>query len=92
MPQALTLMNGPEMGLVTDAGESGLLAALDAPFMNDTQRLEAAFLATLSRRPRDAERAQFVDYLQSRPPAERMVALSDVVWALLNSAEFSLNH
>lgn len=92
VPQALTLMNGPEMGLVTDAGESGLLAALDAPFMNDTQRLEAAFLATLSRRPRDAERAQFVDYLQSRPPAERMVALSDVVWALLNSAEFSLNH
>ncbi len=92
VPQALTLMNGPELSMVTDAAQSGLLAALEAPFMNNEQRVEAAFLATLSRQPRDNERAQFVEYVQSRPAAQRSQALGDVTWALLNSAEFILNH
>ena len=92
VPQALTLMNGPELGFAVDRAQSGLLAALDAPFLNDEQRVEAAFLAALSRLPRDHERAQFVEYVQSKSMTDRKQALGDVVWALLNSAEFTLNH
>jgi hypothetical protein len=92
VPQALTLMNGPELAAITDAAQSGLLAALDAPFFDDAQRVEAAFLATLSRWPRDNERTQFVEYVQSKPADQHQRALGDVVWALLNSAEFMLNH
>ena len=92
VPQALTLMNGPELTSITDAAQSGLLTALDAPFLDDDGRVEAAFLATLSRRPRDLERSQFVEYLRSRPVDQRKQALSDLVWALPNTAEFTLNH
>jgi hypothetical protein len=92
VPQALTLLNGPELNRVTDAAQSGLLAALEAPFLNDPQRVEVAFLATLSRWPRDNERAHFIEYVESTPSVQRTRALGDVVWALVNSAEFALNH
>ncbi len=92
VPQALTLLNGPELNAVTDAATSGLLTALEAPIFNNESRVEVAFLATLSRPPRDTERSQFVEYVQSRPLDQRKQALSDVVWALINSAEFLLNH
>jgi hypothetical protein len=92
VPQALTLLNGAEPNALADAAQSKLLAALDAPFLDDAQRVETAFLATLSRPPRDDERSQFVQYIQDTPPDRRQAALGDVVWALVNSAEFMLNH
>ncbi len=92
LPQALALMNGPELSEATDAAASGLLAALEAPFLDDEQRVETAFLAALCRPPRDLERSQFLEHLQAKSPAERPKALGDVVWALLNSSEFILNH
>ncbi|MGD9722882.1 MAG: DUF1549 and DUF1553 domain-containing protein [Pirellulales bacterium] len=92
VPQALTLMNGAEMVALTTSAEGGLLAALEAPFLDNTQRVEMAFLGSLARRPTDAERSQFVEYLQTGPAAERQRALGDIVWALVNSAEFMLNH
>ena len=92
LPQALALMNGPELSEATDAAASGLLVALEAPFLDDDERVETAFLAALCRPPRDLERSQFLDHVQAKPTAERPKALGDVVWALLNSAEFILNH
>jgi hypothetical protein len=92
VPQALTLMNGPDLAQLTDAAQSGLLAALSAPFLDDGARVDAAFLATLARRPEGHERTKFVEYVTSKPEAERPRALGDVVWALVNSAEFMLNH
>src|SRR5205085_8918857 len=49
--QALMLMNGRTMADITASGKSNLLAALDAPFMNDEDRVEALYLATLARPP-----------------------------------------
>ncbi len=92
VPQALTLMNGPELNQATDAVQSSLLTALEAPFLTERQRVEAAFMATLARLPRDSERASFVEYVESKPADQRKAALGDVVWALVNSAEFALNH
>jgi hypothetical protein len=47
-------------------------------------------LATLSRYPHTDERESFVDYVSQA--ADPRSALGDVLWALLNSAEFTLNH
>jgi hypothetical protein len=93
IPQALTLMNGPLLGDMLDLGTSDVLNALEAPFFTERQRIATLFLATLSRPPSVSEEAKFLSYVESRlTEAERKRARSDVLWALLNSAEFSLNH
>jgi hypothetical protein len=90
--QALTVMNGSVMADVTGS-TSGLLGALDAPFMSDEDQIDALYLATLSRMPRAGELQASVTYLTD-PTAgsDRHAALSDVLWALLNSSEFTFNH
>ena len=91
--QALMLMNGRATAGVTGPDTSSLLGALEAPFMNDADRIEALFLATLSREPDDDERMMFAEALaESKTPAERTAAISDMFWALLNSTEFAFNH
>jgi hypothetical protein len=92
--QVLLLLNGPEVTSATTSPASGLLAALDAPVLSDRERVEILFLATLSREPREQELLQSLARL-TRATAdniERSTALGDILWALYNSAEFSLNH
>ena len=93
VPLALTLMNGAAIRQATDLSQSDLLLALDAPFFTGEEQVEVLFLSALSRPPSDEERTHFVDYVKSASgnPGNRQ-ALSDVLWALLNSAEFAFNH
>lgn len=96
--QALTLMNGQFVGEATSPTRSELLTALlEAPFLDDRGRIEAAYLATLSRRPtaKELDKAlAFVDKAASGEDAKkrRTETLADVFWALLNSTEFVFNH
>jgi Protein of unknown function (DUF1549)/Protein of unknown function (DUF1553) len=93
IPQALTLMNGQVVRQATDLSQSDLLLALDAPFFTDEQRLDVLFLSTLARPPSDEERAWILEYVQAGgTKSDSLEALGDVLWALLNSAEFVLNH
>jgi hypothetical protein len=92
IPQALSLMHGTLVQGSTELGTSGLMQSLEAPFFTDAQRLETLFLATLSRYPNEAEQGEMLDYLAAADPAQRRAALGDVLWALLNSAEFTFNH
>jgi hypothetical protein len=94
IPQALTLMNGRMVRDATDIANSDILASLDAPFFaGEADRVETLFLSTLSRFPTEEERAKFVTYAERRAnEGQRRKALSDILWALLNSAEFALNH
>lgn len=89
IPQALTLMNGTSIRQATDLMQSDLLRALEAPFFTTESRVETLFLSTLSRPPTNDERAKFVRYVEGINSRE---ALGDVLWALLNSGEFMLNH
>jgi hypothetical protein len=93
VPLALTLMNGDATRQATDLSQSDLLLALDAPFLTSEEQVEVLFLSSLSRPPSAEERKQFVDYVKSASgnPGNRQ-ALSDILWALLNSAEFAFNH
>ena len=93
IPQALTLMNGRLIGSATGLASSGLLKSLDAPFFTDAQRVEVVYLATLSRRPTEAEAEVVRQYLSDREAGVSVLQpLGDVLWALLNSAEFAMNH
>jgi hypothetical protein len=93
VPQALTLMNGPLMRQATDLSQSDLLVALDAPFFTDERRIEVLYLSTLARLPDDAERSKFGAHVdRAAGEVDRRRALGDILWALLNSAEFTLNH
>ncbi|MCH7729208.1 MAG: DUF1553 domain-containing protein, partial [Planctomycetes bacterium] len=93
IPQALTLMNGALVRQATDLGESDLLVGLEAPFFTDDERVDVLFLSTLSRMPREDEREKFIKYVKSGgATGDRRKALGDILWALLNSAEFVLNH
>jgi hypothetical protein len=93
IPHALSLMNGQAIRVATDLSRSPLLHSLEAPFFTDDQRLEILFLSTLSRPMHEEEREQFTAYVSSGGAAgDRRQALADVLWALLNSAEFTLNH
>ena len=92
--QALTLMNGQFVKDQTSLERSSFLAGImDAPFMNPGSRVEAIFLATLSRLPSVDESQKFSSYVQrSGTDYDEKKALTDVFWALLNSSEFILNH
>ncbi len=89
VPQALTLMNGGEISAVTSGGQ-GLLAALQAPFFDDTQRIDNLFLATVSRFPDKREKARCLELLEQADSQERLRVFSDILWALLNSVEFAM--
>lgn len=93
IPQALTIMNGNLIHGSTAAETSGLLQSLKAPFFTDEQRTDTLFLAALSRFPEEHEQQQILDFIKSAAnDAERQAAWGDVLWALLNSAEFTFIH
>ncbi|MCG8450302.1 MAG: DUF1549 and DUF1553 domain-containing protein [Pirellulales bacterium] len=93
IPQALALMHGGLVHGATDLASSGLLKSLEAPFFEDEQRVETLFLATFSRFPQKEELARMLAHLSAATnKAERQKALGDVLWALLNSAEFTFIH
>lgn len=88
--QALTLLNGSNINDASQAEQSGVLMALDSPLFSTEERIETLFLGTLSRPPGGDESLFFASHVNdSENPRE---ALGDVLWALLNNAEFALNH
>ena len=52
--------------------------------------LDSAYLRTLVRRPTEREIERSIDYLKESPTAKD--GLRDILWALLNTKEFALNH
>jgi hypothetical protein len=93
IPQALTMMNGGLIDNATGLSKSGVLKSLEAPFFTNRQRIEVLYLAALSRYPRPAEWELLKAYIDDKASGtELRENLSDILWALLNSAEFTMNH
>jgi hypothetical protein len=103
--QALTLMNGRVVTNATNLTRSETLAAVaDAPFLDTAAKIEALYLAALTRRPTPKEISRMAAFVEKGgaadgPPKDakekrerRSEALADVFWVLLNSGEFVLNH
>jgi hypothetical protein len=92
--QALMMMNGSYIDGATNPETSQAFAAIvKAPFLDTPGRIETLFLATLTRRPRPEEQALLVRFVERKKTAEEQAkALADIFWAILNGAEFHLNH
>ncbi len=89
--QALSLMNGQMISQASDLKKSQTLAAVaEADFMSVDEKIEALFLATLTRRPSSQEFERFGKYVSGSEEPKR--ALADVFWVLLNTGEFRTNH
>ena len=92
VPQALALMNGRFISEAVAQDGGGVIAALrETPGLDDAARVEALFLATLSRPPSDDERVKVLEYISASGP-DMGRRLSDLLWSLLNTAEFRFNH
>jgi Protein of unknown function (DUF1549)/Protein of unknown function (DUF1553) len=92
--QALAMMNGKFIGDATSISRSNALSGvLDFPYASNAERIEALYLAALSRLPRPTEASRMLEYVNSGGPRrDSSAALADVFWVLLNSSEFMLNH
>lgn len=89
--QILALMNGETITSAVQLESSPLLQiVITYPLWNDSQRLEALFLATLSRRPQVHEQSRYLRHIEQSQ--NREAAWADVLWVLLNSPEFLTNH
>lgn len=92
--QSLSLMNGKLTAELTDVAKTPTLRAItDAPFLDTKGKVESLYLAALGRKPNDDELGPLVKYVdKGGADGDAKKALADILWALLNSAEFNTNH
>ena len=92
--QALALMNGKFVADATSlTGSETLAAVIDAPFMNTREKLDTLFLSAFARPMRGSEAGKLIAYVEGGGPTkDTKRAYADIVWVLLNSSEFILNH
>jgi hypothetical protein len=90
--QALHLMNGKFMANATSLEKNKTLATVAASSASIPAKIETLYLVTLARPPRPEELERMVSHINNGPMEEQAQRLGDIMWVLLNSAEFSLNH
>lgn len=92
VPQVLMLMNGGVTADATDLERSRTLrAVVDAPFLDEPDKIETLFLAALTRQPSQIERTTLLEHVRSQPTEQdRREAYGEILWALINSPEFVL--
>jgi hypothetical protein len=87
LPQTLFLMADP---VLLQKMRGGRLQALVAEGRPDADLVEELFLATLSRLPDTDERTAALQRLHET--SDRLAGGLDLLWALINTREFILNH
>lgn len=88
--QALMLMNGDESKDLSTKKKKQFTAALLSPLLNSEDRIDALFLASVSRFPTETESSVVQSMLAEEKDQQKVYG--DVLWAIINSAEFTLNH
>jgi hypothetical protein len=89
--QRLLMLNGDMIRERIDEGlGSPTKVAMLAP--DPEKALEIIYLATMSRRPDLEEQARFGQKLREVWSMDRSVAIKDLYWTLINSAEFCWSH
>jgi hypothetical protein len=86
---ALFLRNNEALLWLVQRREGNLVDRL-IKLKEPTKIADEAFLNLLARKPSDAERAMVKSFLQKQPTLQN--AVGDLVWALLSSTEFFVNH
>ena len=86
IPQVLRLMNSD-----WTAKTSAFISKTTPSGQSPARNIDMLFLATLSRRPTAAESQRLEAYLQGNN-GNPSKAFGDILWALLNCSEFTVNH
>jgi len=86
IPQALRMMNSP-FTAKSDVTAGQITNGAKTP----KEAIEKIYLTALARQPSASEVERLTAYI-NRPGATPRVAYGDILWALLNSSEFVLNH
>ena len=89
LPQTLFRMTDPEM-MKKFADAKGRAAILAKSKMTDEELVEDLFFAALTRKPKADEQEAAVKHLATAKT--RADAITDLLWALVNTREFILNH
>ena len=84
IPQALRLMNARNL-----SSSPTLVRELARKNTSPDQVIEKLYLTTVSRRPTPEETKKMTAYVAKQSDAQ--AAYGDILWALLNSSEFTLN-
>ena len=92
IPQRLLMMNGDLVRKNIREDIANASARISALAPDDRKAVEAAYLATLTRRPTPEEAAHFEARLAGTKGDERKERMTDLIWALLNATEFSWGH
>jgi hypothetical protein len=89
LSQALQMINGPLVhGKLRDANNR--FRKLVAASKSNEEVIDELYLASLCRKPSDSERAAALAHIAAQK--DRLEALEDVCWALLNAKEFLFQH
>lgn len=87
IPQALKLLNAPQLNRTAPV--------VDALLRSDPPReraIDQLYLAALARRPNAQEAKLMADFLARRKDSSAEQNYNAILWALINSSEFVLNH
>ncbi len=87
--QSLYLINHPELRKRIESPQ-GRVAAIVKQQSDNAARVDETYLWTLSRLPTDEERQLCTTYIEQSPSPQ--AGLAGVMWSLLNTTEFVLNH
>jgi hypothetical protein len=88
IPQALALMNGVRINLAVRAtGEDSMLGRLLKENDDNRDVVEELYLRTVSREPTEKEMSTALAYCKGTK--NRAAVFEDLLWALVNSSEFS---
>jgi hypothetical protein len=86
VPQALLLMNNRAINAQLKATGNTVLARVLKNFPKDGPAVEQLYLRTLGRSPSDRERRVCLEHVAG--VGDRGAAFEDILWSLINSAEF----
>jgi hypothetical protein len=86
IPQALALMNSPVVAVALRGTGDTLLARKLAEIPDDEALVDELYLRVLAREASPSERATCLQFIKSTN--NRREAFEDVLWSLVNSAEF----
>lgn len=86
IPQALLMMNNPVINQKLQARGTNVLGRILSSYPQDDEAIRMVYLKTLARKPTDGELKRCKDYITR--VGIRGEAFEDILWALLNSAEF----
>lgn len=91
--QSLMLMNSPLVARLTACLPGSYLHSIVMDKkMTDKERIDSLFLSALSRKPTAAESKIIAGMLAMSDEAKKPEVFADVLWSVINSAEFVLNH